>query len=178
MPSDEHDAPAPVVLVVMGVSGAGKTTVGRRIAERLGWPFFEGDDLHPDANVEKMKGGEPLADADRQPWLEEIRDLAARLLAEERSAVIACSALKEAYRDLIGVKAGSAMRFLYLEGHFAQIEKRLDGRSGHYMPTDLLQSQFDALEEPDPDADDVLAVNVDQPPDAVVDETIQWLRSA
>ena len=181
MSSSDHDAlssEAPVVLVVMGVSGSGKTTVGRLLAERLGWPFFEGDDLHPDANVEKMEGGEPLADGDRQPWLEEIRDLAARLVAEERSGVIACSALKEAYRDLITVKAGDAMRFLYLDGDFDQIEQRLDGRSDHYMPTDLLQSQFDALEEPNRDADDVLAVDVDRPLDAVADETIRWLREA
>jgi carbohydrate kinase (thermoresistant glucokinase family) len=167
------DAGEPLVLVVMGVSGSGKTTVGREIAERLGWPFFEGDDLHPDANVKRMEGGEPLADADRQPWLEKIRDLAARLLAEERSGVIACSALKRAYRELIR-EGGDAIRFVYLRGEREEIEVRIRQRENHYMPATLLDSQFDALEEPAPD-EHVLEVSIDGPPEATAREAIEKL---
>lgn len=166
------EEPAARVLVVMGVSGAGKTTVGREIAERLGWPFFEGDDLHPAANVKKMEGGEPLADADRQPWLEAIRDLVGRLLREGRSGVIACSALKRAYRDLIRAEDREAVQFVYLRGRPEQIETRLEARDDHYMPAELLQSQFDALEEPDPD-EDVLEVTIDQSPQSAAAETIR-----
>lgn len=171
----ERSSDAPVVLIVMGVSGSGKTTVGRCIAERFGWPFYEGDDLHPDANVKKMSGGEPLADADRQPWLEEIRDLAGRLLDEGRSAVIACSALKRAYRELIQGERGDAVCFVYLKGDFALVQDRLEERSGHYMPASLLASQFEALQEPVPEEESVLEVHIAQPPEAVADEVAQHL---
>jgi carbohydrate kinase (thermoresistant glucokinase family) len=164
----------PLVLVVMGVSGSGKTTVGRLLAERLGWAFFEGDDLHPDANVKKMEGGEPLADADRQPWLEKICDLAARLLDEERSGVIACSALKRAYRELID-GGRDAVRFVYLKGSYAQIKERVAGRDGHYMPTELVRSQFDALEEPGPE-ENVFEISIDQSPKTITREVVQRLE--
>ena len=177
MPNAEAlDIEDPQVLVVMGVSGSGKTTVGREIAERLGWPFFEGDDLHPDANVKKMGSGEPLADADRQPWLEKIRDLAGRLLAEGRSGVIACSALKRAYRELLR-QGGDAVRFVYLAGEHAQIRARLEERSGHYMTADLLESQFDALEEPGPDEKYVLEVSIAGSPESTACEVIKHLET-
>lgn len=172
MPNTEE----PLVLVVMGVSGSGKTTVGRALAERLGWPFFEGDDLHPDANVKKMEGGEPLADADRQPWLEEIRDLVARLLAEGRSGVVACSALKRAYRELIR-EGGDAVRFVYLRGERAQIRERIEQRKDHYMPSELLGSQFDALEEPTPD-ENVLEVSIEGSPEATAREVVRRLSDS
>lgn len=167
----------PIILVVMGVSGSGKTTVGRRIAEQLGWPFYEGDDLHPKANVKKMEGGEPLADIDRQPWLEEIRDLAGRLAREGRSAVIACSALKRAYRELIRSKVQDAMQFVYLKGGYQQIKARIEERDNHYMPAELLQSQFDALQEPTPE-EHIIEVNIAQPPDALVHEVVQQLNAS
>lgn len=156
----------------MGVSGSGKTTIGRQVAERMDWPFFEGDDMHPESNVEKMRSGEPLADHDRQPWLEAIRDLAARLAEEERSGVIACSALKRAYRDLIAVKAEEAVHFVYLKGDYDQIKKRLEERDDHYMSAGMLDSQFDALEAPEAD-EQVIEVSIAGTPEQVVQRVVQ-----
>jgi gluconokinase len=132
-----------VIIVVMGVSGAGKTTIGRLLAERLGVRFIEGDDHHPSANVAKMAGGAPLEDADRWPWLEALN----RVLRREKDAVLACSALKEAYRARL-LDAVPDARLVYLHGDKALIERRLLGRRHRYMPASLLDSQFAALEPP------------------------------
>jgi len=135
-----------LIIVVMGVSGCGKTTVGRMLGEALGWPFFDADDFHPEANVAKMRAGTPLTDDDRWPWLD-------RLVAEMGAidhrgdhAVLGCSALRQAYRDRLA-RAGD-VRFVYLKGDRDTIAARLASRSGHYMPPTLLDSQLATLEEP------------------------------
>ena len=135
-----------MIVVVMGVSGTGKTTVGLALAHAQGWPFFDADDFHPAANVEKMRSGTPLTDDDRWPWLD-------RLVAEMKAidsgggnAVLGCSALKQAYRDRLA-RAGE-VRFVYLKGDRATLEARLAARKGHYMPPALLASQFATLKEP------------------------------
>src|SRR5918996_273546 len=162
-----------MVVVLMGVSGAGKTEVGTRLAEALGGTFAEGDDYHPPANVEKMRSGVPLDDADRQPWLETLSREIGRWLDASRTVVLACSALKQRYRDIL--KAGRpGVRFVHLEGDPDLIRKRLDKRRGHYMPASLLESQFAALEE----AGDAITVGIDAPPDAIVAEIRQALDAA
>jgi gluconokinase len=139
--------PPVTVVVVMGVSGSGKTTVGRRLAGELGWEFFDGDDLHPPENVRKMASGVPLDDGDREPWLRQIRALVDRRCKSDQPAVVACSALKRRYREvLLGGTAGVAL--VYLRGSREILAERLRGRSGHFMPPGLLDSQLDALEEP------------------------------
>jgi gluconokinase len=130
----------------MGVSGSGKTTVGRRLAEELGWRFYDADDFHPPANVAKMAGGIPLNDADRQPWLESLRALIRDCLERGESAVLACSALKASYRDYLLLDA--RVKLVYLKGDPELIRRRLEKRSGHFMRTEMLESQFAALEEP------------------------------
>lgn len=136
-----------VAVVVMGVSGCGKTSVGRRLARRLRADFADGDDYHTAANVAKMAAGTPLDDDDRRPWLERLHDLIAQHLAEGRPLVLACSALKERYRLTL---AGDDPRvhFVYLAGDYATIEARMRRRHAHYMKAAMLRSQFDALEEP------------------------------
>ncbi len=136
-----------MVVILMGVSGAGKSTVGQTLARQLGWRFYDADDLHPDANKRKMSHAIPLSDEDRRPWLAAVRTLVERCLAEGISAVIACSALKQSYRDLLVVDP-AAVKFIYLRGDMALIARRMAARSGHFMSEELLQSQFDALEEP------------------------------
>lgn len=136
----------PAIFYVMGVSGCGKSTIGKLLAEELEIPFFDGDDYHPDENVKKMAAGNPLNDNDRQGWLTELNALS--LENKTNGAVIACSALKEAYRKILSKHLESQVEFVYLEGSFEEIVKRLRERTDHFMPTDLLKSQFDALEIP------------------------------
>jgi carbohydrate kinase (thermoresistant glucokinase family) len=131
----------------MGVAGAGKTTVGKLLASQVAWPFADGDDYHPPANLEKMRNGIPLTDSDRAPWLEILRSLIAGWLAEGKSAVLACSALKNDYRERL--KLGSEVRFVYLKGDPLLLQARLRARHGHYMTARMLESQLTALEEPD-----------------------------
>jgi len=130
----------------MGVSGCGKTTVGRALAQALGWPFLDADDFHPRANVEKMRAGTPLTDDDRWPWLDRLTEEMTAIAARGGSAVLGCSALKQAYRDRLA-RAGD-VRIVHLKGDRATIDARLAGRAGHFMPPALLTSQFAALEEP------------------------------
>ncbi|HLL76234.1 MAG TPA: gluconokinase [Pyrinomonadaceae bacterium] len=137
-----------MVIVVMGVAGSGKTTVGRLLAGELGWKFYDADDFHPPENVEKMAGGVPLEDADRIPWLESLRDLIRGCLERGEGAVLACSALKGSYRDYLLV--GEGVRIAYLKGDHELIRERLNNRRGHYMKPEMLDSQFAALEEPEP----------------------------
>jgi len=145
-----------VVVVVMGVSGSGKSTVGERLAAVLGCPFFEGDDFHPAANVAKMKQGIALTTADREPWLRIIAAEIDALLLAKRSAVFSCSALQRSYRDII-IGDRSRVGLVYLKGSYDLILHRLQGRHGHFMPTSLLKSQFDTLEEPTPDEHPIVA---------------------
>lgn len=140
------DARHPRALVVMGVSGAGKTTLGRALAERLGLPFADADDYHPATNVAKMGRGSPLNDADRSPWLAKLADLL-REHAERTGIVLACSALKRVYREQLR-HSGVDLGFVYLRGSYEVVERRMQQRSGHFMKPALLQSQFEALEEP------------------------------
>ena len=130
----------------MGVAGVGKTTVGRLLAEGQGWPFFDADDFHAPEGKEKMQRGLGLTDADREPWLTALRAKIDELRAAGRSAVFACSALKEAYRRRL--QAGPEVRFVYLKASFELIQRRLEARTGHYAGVSLLRSQFEALEEP------------------------------
>lgn len=149
----------PLTLVVMGVSGSGKTSVGRLLAGKLDWPFQEGDDLHPPDNVAKMRAGIPLDDADRAPWLARIAAWIDSQRAAHAPGIVACSALKRAYRD--GLAEGRPeVWFLYLKVSRATALQRLARRQGHFMPVTLLDSQFDTLEEPGPD-ERVLTVEVD-----------------
>jgi gluconokinase len=142
-------------LIVMGVSGSGKTTVAERLAGQLGWTFTEGDRLHPPANVEKMRQGIPLTDADRWPWLELIGEALQDWARHSRSGIMTCSALKRAYRDRIRA-ARPDIRFVYLKGSEALIGARIAARHHEYMPGSLLHSQFETLEEPAPDEDAVI----------------------
>jgi gluconokinase len=138
----------PVVLVLMGVSGSGKSTVAALLASRLGWDFEEGDDLHPPANVAKMHAGHPLNDEDRNPWLAKVAEWITERTDAGRPGIITCSALKRSYRDVL---RGEHVVFVYLAGTQEEIGARLASRHGHYMPSSLLDSQFAALEPPEPD---------------------------
>ncbi|QCI69185.1 gluconokinase [Phreatobacter stygius] len=150
----------------MGVSGSGKSTVGAQLARMLGWDFRDGDAFHPPANVEKMRSGAPLTDADRWPWLDAIAGHVATLEGSGGHVVIACSALKRAYRDRLRAP-GSRLRFVYLAGSFALIDARMAARVDHFMPPSLLESQFATLEPPGPD-ERAITVPIDMAPDAIV----------
>ncbi|MCK6449898.1 MAG: gluconokinase [Alphaproteobacteria bacterium] len=167
---------APPVVVVMGVSGSGKTTVGKRLAERLRVPFAEGDEFHPRANIEKMSRGAPLTDADRWPWLASIARRIDAARRDRRGLVIACSALKRAYRDVL-IGGRPDVRRAYLKGSRAVIGARIGKRSGHYMPASLLPSQFAALEEPAADERPIVA-DVTKPPDAIAGELAEAIVRA
>ncbi len=163
----------PVIVVVMGVSGSGKTTLARGLAARLGWPFQEGDDLHPAANVAKMARGEPLTDHDRWPWLRSVGAwMDARLTAGE-SGVLTCSALHRSYRDVL-TSGRPQVRFCHVTVDAALLRARLEHRSGHYMPASLLPSQLAALEPLQPDEPGVTLPG-DGPPEALVDEALRQL---
>ncbi|MBP6016253.1 MAG: NADP-dependent phosphogluconate dehydrogenase [Candidatus Promineofilum sp.] len=160
----------PFFIIVMGVSGSGKTTIGRLLAERLAVPFYEGDDYHPPANVAKMAAGIPLDDDDRAGWLRTLANLISERLKQNRSGVIACSALKKAYRDqLRGNK--QPVRFVYLKGDFTDIQARIYGREGHFMKATLLPSQFDTLEEPR----QAITVNSALEPNRIVNTILEQL---
>ena len=135
-----------MIIVVIGVTGSGKTTVGRLLARKLGWKYFDADDFHPPANVDKMRSGIALDDDDRQPWLEGLRDLIRDSLEGGENAVLACSALKAKYRRLLLID--ERVKLVFLKGDFQLIQKRLSKRRGHYMNPALLESQFATLEEP------------------------------
>jgi len=160
----------------MGVSGSGKTTIARALAARLGWRFAEGDAFHSAANVSKMRGGNALTDEDRWPWLDAIAAWIRETTAQGERCVVACSALKRAYRERIAAGRGD-VRFVYLAGDYATIAARLGHRTGHYMPLSLLESQFEALEEPFDEG--AIVVDVDDPPERIVDAIVDALaRSA
>ena len=156
-----------MIVIIFGVSAAGKTTIGKLLAEELRWRFLEADDFHPHANVEKMRSGRPLTDEDRWPWLERLRGRITSCLAEKKNAVLACSALKRAYRDRL--RASDEVKLVFLRGNYALIEKQLRQRRGHFMNPALLKSQFANLEEPEPD-EDVLATELGRTPEEIVKE--------
>ena len=167
---------APVILVVMGVSGSGKSTVGQPLAARLGWDFQEGDDLHPKANIEKMRHGHPLTNADRAPWLAAVRGWIDREAAAGRSGVIACSALKRAYRDRLS-GGRPEVRFVYLKGDEATIRERVEHRHGHFMHADMVASQFEALEPPTPDEHPIV-VDIREPVERQVEKVVRAISSS
>ena len=151
----------------MGVAGAGKTTVGRELSAALGWPFYDADDLHPPANVERMRRGEPLTDADREPWLAGIERLIRTLVANGVSAVLACSALRDSYRARLRSAGGEGqVVFVYLRLEPSLATRRLRERKGHFMPPSLVESQFATLEEPV----DAIAVDASRPADVLARE--------
>ncbi len=156
---------APTFLIVMGVSGAGKTTVGEILARRLGWPFVDGDALQPKANIDKMRSGAPLDDADRAPWLAAIGAWIDARAKSAQPGVVAASVLKRAYRDML--RAGRPqMRIVYLRGSQSQIAERLAHRTGHFWPPKLLASQFADLEPPGAD-EDAIVVDIEATPEAI-----------
>ena len=155
----------------MGVSGSGKTTVGGLLAARLGWPFFDADEFHPQANIAKMARGTPLTDKDRQPWLQAIRAKMDALEAQGRSAVLSSSALKQAYREVL-LKDNDEVRLVYLKGSYDLLKDRLEAREQHFFKPELLASQFEALEEPQ----NALVVTVDKSPAAIVEAVLEALE--
>ena len=169
-------AEPPCALVVMGVSGSGKSTVADRLAARLGWRFEDGDSYHPARNVAKMSAGQPLTDEDRWPWLQAIADEIDRLSAAGERAVIACSALKRAYREVL-VHGRDDVRIVFLDGTQDLIAARLAARKGHFMPPGLLASQFRALERPEADERPVI-VSIDAPVERIVDDIVTSLDLA
>ena len=156
-----------MVIIIFGVSGAGKTTVGELLARELGWHFYEADDFHSPANIEKMRGGVPLTDEDRWPWLENLRELIKRCIAAGENAVLACSALKRAYRKHLRVSA--EVKLVFLRGDYALVAGQMRHRRGHFMNPTLLRSQFADLEEPQPD-EDVIKIELGRTPQELAEE--------
>jgi gluconokinase len=161
-----------MIVVVMGTTGSGKTTVGSLLAKRLGCEFVDADDFHPPANVEKMKHGIPLTDADREPWLKALHDKIVEWIAEGRNVVLACSALKQSYRDEL--HGSSDVKFVYLKGSYELFSQRVRARKGHFAKADLLSSQFATLEEPT----DAITVDAALLPEQIVAEVRRQLGRA
>ena len=164
-----------MIVIVFGVSGTGKTTIGKLLAQELGWPFYEADDFHSGVNIDKLRRGIPLTDEDRWPWLENLRQLIKRSLEAGENAVLACSALKRAYRERLRVS--DEVKFVFLPGDYALLEKQLRQRRGHFMSPELLRSQFADLEEPQPD-ENVLTIELGRTPHELVKEIKTMLHLA
>ena len=162
-----------MIVILFGVSGAGKTTIGQLLADELGWKFYEGDDYHSQENIDKMNAGVPLTDEDRRPWLESLRELIERCLAAKENAILTCSALKKSYRSYLRVN--EEVKFVYLCGSYELIASQLRQRHGHFMNPELLQSQFATLEEPDA-AEGVITIKLGRSPRELVDEIKRKLR--
>jgi gluconokinase len=170
---DDDSGEMPCALVVMGVSGSGKSTIGEKLAARLSYGYEDGDRFHPASNVAKMSAGQPLTDEDRWPWLQAISNEIERICEAGQNAVIACSALKRAYREIL-VHGRSDVRIVYLKGTQQLIADRLAQRQGHFMPPGLLESQFKTLEPPGAD-ENPATVSIDAPVDAIVDDIVRQL---
>ncbi len=166
--------PAPSVLVVMGVSGSGKTTVGALLASRLGWMFVDGDAFHSASNVQKMQSGIALTDEDRWPWLHAIESWIDATRTAHRHGVVACSALKRRYRELLS-GGRSDVRLVYLQASFDIVRERLSKREGHFMPVSLLESQYETLEEPGPEEAPII-VSVSDAPETIVADVVTRLK--
>lgn len=175
IPSPERAPTLPSVLVLMGVSGSGKSTIGTQLAIQLHWEFEDGDWFHPDSNIEKMAGGEALTDQDRWPWLQAIADFIDTTRRAGNHAVVACSALKRSYRAIL-IDDRPDVRLIYLKGNINLIARRMAARHEHFMPLELLQTQFDALEEPGPD-ENAIVVSIEPPPRVIVSQILPTLKS-
>lgn len=158
-------------IIVMGVSGSGKTSVGKSLAGYLGWDFYDADDFHPPENVAKMANGIPLNDSDRAPWLAALHDLISSSLKADRPGVLACSALKERYRQQL-IDGNSDVQLVYLKGSYDLIWSRMSARRDHYMKPQMLQSQFDALEEPN----NALTVDISMPVDEIAQKILELMK--
>jgi gluconokinase len=171
--SSPQSAKSPRTIIVMGVSGCGKSLIGSLIAERLGGVFEDADDFHSEANKSKMRAGTPLVDEDRWPWYATLRARIEEMRTQTPVYVLACSALKAVYRDRLRAADGvNDIAFIYLKGEREVIHQRLSARKGHYMPASLLDSQFAILEE----TPDLMAVSLAQTPEAILDEAVSLLR--
>ena len=162
-----------MIVILMGVSGVGKTTIGQVLSEKLGWPFFDADEFHSPASIEKMRNGIPLEDADRWPWLDRMNAMLVEKEGRGDSVLLACSALKQVYRDRLA-KGTADLRWIYLKGSFDLIRKRLEARKGHYMKAGLLESQFATLEEPGSAFD----IDTADTPDAIADTILHRLQAS
>lgn len=160
----------PTILIVMGVSGCGKTTIGKLLAKEFDLPYFDGDDFHPKKNVSKMSKGQPLNDSDRQGWLNALNELA--INNSQKGAVIACSALKQTYRLVLQKRIGDSVRFIYLEGTFEEIYQRMQERKGHFMPAELLKSQFKTLQPPK----EAITVSINGSPKEILQDILKQLQ--
>lgn len=160
----------PKVIVLMGVAGSGKTTVGIKLAQELGWEFYDADQFHSEENIEKMARGIPLTDADRWPWLDRLHNLILDRLKKDRPAVLACSALKKVYQERL-LRDTRRAALVFLRGGFDLIYERLQERQDHYMEAGMLESQFAALEEPE----EALAVEIESAPNEIVEEIVRRL---
>jgi len=158
-------------VIFMGVSGCGKTTIGEKAANVLSVPYYEGDAFHPQENVEKMSRGIPLTDEDRDGWLEKLSGLIREKLDQGDSGVLSCSALKQKYRDRLRIDP-HLVHFIYLKGTYEVIRSRMEARSGHYMPAELLKSQFEALEEPE----NAFTIDIEQTPDEILEKVLSFLH--
>ena len=161
-----------MIVILMGVSGVGKTTIGQVLSAKLGWPLFDADEFHSAASIEKMRSGTPLEDADRWPWLDRMNAMLVEKAGSGQSVLLACSALKQVYRDRLARDIVD-LRWVYLKGSFELIRKRLETRKGHYMKAGLLESQFATLEEPG----DAIGLDIDDTPDAIADSILRQLQA-
>ena len=159
-----------MIVLIMGVEGAGKTKIGELLAQKLGWDFADADDFHSQQNRKKLHEGIPLTDADREPWLSAIREAMLGWVAQKKDVVLACSALKKKYRDALDV--GPEMRVVYLKGSYELISSRLEQRTGHFASPSLLASQFETLEEPE----DAVVVDASARPEEIVDSIVRELK--
>jgi len=162
-----------MIIVLMGVTGSGKTTVGKLLADELGWKYYDADDFHSPANVEKMKRGIPLDDADRKPWLESLRDLIRSRLERGENGVLACSALKEKYRAILSSGIMIPLYWVFLQGSFKLIKKRMEERKDHFLPAGLLSSQFDALQIPA----NCITIDISNSPDKIIEMIIPQIEA-
>ena len=158
------------VVIVMGVSGSGKSTVGESLAEALGGKFFDADDFHPKENIEKMENGEPLNDADRRPWLKRLRDEVIRNGDGNKVRVLACSALKKSYREML---SEPGVEWIYLRGSREILVERLEDREGHFMKADMLDSQLDDLEAPS--SSEAIIIDISTSPEGIIEQAIAQL---
>ncbi len=161
-----------MTIIIMGVSGSGKSVIGKLLAERLSIPFIDADDYHPDSNLLKMRSGRPLNDSDRKPWLLSLRK-EIEIHSREKGVVMACSALKRSYREILSGENPGDVCFIYLKGNTKIILDRMNQREGHFMPSALLDSQFATLEEPA--ANDAIHVSIEQTPEEIVTEILEKL---